>query len=1032
MAHLSLSLLGPFQAALDGQSVMGLESRARALLAYLAAESGRPHAREALAGLLWPDCADRAALSNLRYALSNLREAIGDRQADPPFLLITRDTIQFNPASDHSIDLSGLEDLTDLETDRLVQVASAHRGSFLEGFSCDSAPFEEWVLVKREQINQQLLDALRRLATHFEQVGQHDLTITWARRQLELEPWDEEAHRQLMRSLAQGGQRNAALAQYEACRRVLKQELGVEPSRETRTLYESIRDGTFTTRAPTNVPVPVTSFIGREKEQKELKELLSRTRLLTLSGTGGCGKTRLALQVAAELANASRYKEGVWWVDLAALTDPALVPQTVASVLGVRESPQVPILIALCGYLRAKEILLVLDNCEHLTDACASLAQTLLNACPRLQILATSRHTLGIGEVVWRVPSLALPEADAPFEQLCQYDAMQLFAARAIAVAPNWKLAEHAAIVQHICARLEGIPLALELAAARVRMLSVRQIAERLDDRFRLLTDGSRAALPRHQTLRATMEWSYALLSDAERALLRRLSVFAGGFSIEVVEAVCSERAERTVSSDSEHAERTVDSSLLNLLAALVDKSLVIFEELTGQMRYRMLETIRQYAREKLDESGEAAQVSARHLEFLLRFAERAEPGFQSADQKLWFDCIEIEHDNLRAALEWAATNHKAEELLRLTGALWRFWWKHGHPAEGRKWLGLALELGSALPAHLRARAMNGAAVLAWAQDDHEMSRRLHEACLRLRQELDDRPGIATSLSYLGLLAMDRGDQVEARNLYEASLKLRRELGDQAGIATVLNNLGLLAWNQGDFGRANAIYEESLTLNRGLGNRFECATVLYNLALVAYEQLDFDHASSLSEESLALSRELGYKERMACSLGLQGHMASCRGDHSQATTLLESSLTLFRELGHHYVDWSLEMLAYASLHRGALPQAAIHFKECLASGREQGNLYGQLMGLTGCAATWNAQKRPADAIRLLSAVEAIGAASNYHITATTRVESKLVLTAAHGQLDDTAFAEAWSDGYAMTLEQAVEFALNNSPQDVPP
>ncbi len=549
MPHLALSLLGTFRATLDGQPITGFESaKVRALLAFLAVESDRPHARETLAGLLWPNFPNRDALRNLRLALSNLRQALGDHRAAPPFLLITRDTLQFNAASDHTLDATTWLQQTTAQSaiSNLQSQISTYRGKFLDGFSCDSAPFEEWLLLKREQIGQRVLHALRDLTARSEERGEFEHAQTYARQQLELEPWDEHVHQQLMRALAYGGQRSAALAQYETCRRLLKQELGVEPSRETTALYESIRDGKLAqakTAPRYNLPIPLTNFVGRQNEMAEVKQLLTTARLLTLTGAGGCGKTRLALRAATELATEGRFQHGVWWVDLAALSDPALVTQAVAMVINLSESPGMSLKVVLTDYLRAKELLLVIDNCEHLLGACAQLIGTLLGVCPRLQILATSREPLNIsGEMVWRVPSLALPDAARipSLAHLRHYDAIQLFVERATAVAANWQLAENAAPVVQVCARLDGIPLAIELAAARLKVLSAQEIAARLDDRFNLLTGGSRIAMPRHQTLRAAMDWSYDLLSDAERALLRRLSVFAGGWTLEAAEAVCS------------------------------------------------------------------------------------------------------------------------------------------------------------------------------------------------------------------------------------------------------------------------------------------------------------------------------------------------------------------------------------------------------------------------------------------------------------------------------------------------------------
>jgi predicted ATPase len=393
-------------------------------------------------------------------------------------------------------------------------------------------------------------------------------------------------------------------------------------------------------RAPHNLPSELSSFVGREKELSEVKRLLADTRLLTLTGSGGCGKTRLALAAATDLLE--EFEEGVWMVELAPLADPALVPQAVASTLGVREQPGRSPTETLSDYLSSKQVLLVLDNCEHLIEACAVLAEALLHSCPELRILATSREALGItGEVAWLVPSLSLPDLRhlPEIESLPRYESARLFVERTTAVKPTFALTErNATAVAQVCYRLDGIPLAIELAAARAKVLSVEQISERLDDCFRLLAAGSRTAMPRHRTLHATMDWSHDLLPDEEQTLFRRLSVFAGGFTLEAAESVCAGK-------DLQRDE------VLELLSHLVDKSLVAVWEKDGETRYRLLETVRQYGREKLSESGEEGHLWERHAGYYLALAAKAEPELKGAGQVEWLQRFEWEHDNLRAAI---------------------------------------------------------------------------------------------------------------------------------------------------------------------------------------------------------------------------------------------------------------------------------------------------------------------------------------------------------------------------------------------
>ena len=641
-----------------------------------------------------------------------------------------------------------------------------------------------------------------------------------------------------------------------------------------------------------NLPVPLTSFIGREQEATEIAQLLATARLLTLTGTPGVGKTRLALEVAAKLVE--QFPDGVRLVELAPLADPDLVPQAVAAALGLREQPGRTAPDTLTDALRVLRMLLVLDNCEHLVDACAGLADGLLRACPGLVILATSREPLGIdGETAWRVPSLALPaggdgetvgSGDAPAPDACP--SVRLFVERARAARPDLTLTVlHTSAVARICRRLDGIPLALELAAARVKALSVEQIATRLDDRFRLLTGGNRTALPRQRTLRATVDWSYDLLSEEERALLRRLSVFAGGWSLEAAEAVCA-------------GEGIESSDVLDLLQHLVDRSLVVTDvHPDGTTRFRMLEMLQQYALERLVERGEADAARGQHAAWVLALAERAGPELRGPREREWSERLEGECENLRAALRWLVERGEAERSLRLGSALWRFWSVRGHLIEGLDWLEQALALsgasGDVTDQVLRARAgaLNGAGNLAMARGEHGERGRLSTkrawrssagsptrparrsrcttsawppetwAIARWRERastraspssggLGDTRNAGLSLLNLGRLSHDAGDRERATTLYADSLAHFRAAGSAQGVATALNRLGELARDRGDLAAAVRFHDEALSMHRDRADPWGIGLSLTGLARVAVVRGDQVQSKALAVESL--------------------------------------------------------------------------------------------------------------------------------------------------------------------------------------
>ena len=674
---------------------------------------------------------------------------------------------------------------------------------------------------------------------------------------------------------------------------------------------------------PNNLPRQLTSFIGREKEMGEVKRLLSTADLVTLTGSGGAGKTRLAFQVAADVIE--HYPDGVWLAEFAPIADSALVPKIVASALNVPEQPGRDMTETLADALRHKALLLVLDNCEHLLAPSRDLAATLLRKCPQIRILATSREGLGVpGETLWRVPSLSVPEDVRhlpPPEELVLYDAVRLFADRAVATTPGFTVtSKNASALTQVCQRLDGIPLAIELAAARVKVLSVEQIAARLDDRFRLLTGGSHIALPRHQTLVAAIDWSYNLLSEPERVLLRRLSVFAGGWTLEAAETVCA-------------GEGVEARAILDVLTSLVDKSLVPAETQHGEARYRLLETVRQYARDRLVEAGEETGVRARHRDWYLRLAEQAEPELRGSEQELWIERLATEIDNFRSALEWSLMQQsQTGAAMRLAAALWQFWRTRDYSGEGSRWLDRALAHDGGAPASVRAEALRAAASLTRDSGQLERAAALAEESLALSRRLGDKLRIARALLISVAVAASLGDSHKAERLAAEGLTYSREAGDKTMIADALIESGELARSRGDYEAARSFYEESLTINREVGGKRAIYATLHNLAAVAVARGDHQRAETFLREALDISRKL--KHRVGITVGLMGFagMANARGQQDRAARLLGATDVLMSTLGvrFHHAD-QVEYDGYVDAARTALGD--VTFAAAWAEGR---------------------------------------------------------------------------------------------------
>lgn len=996
LPHYRLTLLGPFRLerltpeGQPGERIALYSRKVESLLAYLALHP-QEHSREQLAALLWGDSTDEQARGSLRRALNNLRQQLGDDA-----LLTDREGVQLNPALPLSLDTQELSDLKSRITEfslagseTLKAIIENYKGDLLAEF------YDEWILQERDQVRDIYLQALIKLAEYQRIQGNYQEAIEHAQRVLAADAANETAHQHLMVCYAAHGDRSAALEQFEKCKQALHDELGVEPSRETLALYEQIRkqEATGSSAARlTNLPRPLTSFVGREKEIQELRQFLPHTAtLLTLTGVGGSGKTRLAIQVAHQLLG--DYRDGVWWVDFSSLRDESLVPQQVAKALGVHEQPNQELTLILVDFLRSKQLLLLLDNCEHLINACADLVETIMTQCPTVEVLATSREGLGIpGETVWSVPTLALPSAQGLPQWLLQYEAIRLFVERAQNVNPRFALTEqNAPAVLRICRRLDGIPLALELAAARVNVLSVEQIAERLDDRFTLLTSGSRTALPRQQTLRGLIDWSYDLLSEAERLLFRRLAVFVRGCTLDAAEAVAGD--DESALQAATHRKVSVSlprRAILETIAQLVSRSLVQVQQTNGSVRYQVMETIREYAHERLVASGEAKDLQARHAEFFVALAERLEPQLRTPQRPAALGQLDAEYDNFRAVLAWALeAPERADTGLRMAAGLVWYWYLRNYLAEGRDWgIRILSQFADPPPSQAYARLLLGAGAAAWLQGEYELGQTILSTAVDRAQAVGDAVVEAYAHTFMGLIQMSQGSVGTARSLHEQSVELFRASREPWGIALALTNLQLVASAQDDSDTARAAGEEAIALFRELQEPWGLGLALNNLGLIAMRAGDYGAASAHLQEALTIRREMRDKWLTAQSLGYLAIANSAQGQYRLAQELLKESLTLSREVGNKYgMAQVLEEFAYLAEAQGQLERAT----------------------------------------KLLSAAhgfaESIGAA--VPLTAVPSEERRGAPTRLRRLLGAQVFTEAWNQGRAMALEQAIEYAVNN-------
>ncbi len=772
------------------------------------------------------------------------------------------------------------------------------------------------------------------------------------------------------------------------------------PSKETTFPEKQVR---------TNLPAALTSFIGREKELTDITGLLSKYRLVTLVGTGGVGKTRLSIQAGAH--QAATFDDGVWLIELAALDNPQLIPQTLASTLGVPVSATQPVTKTILNFLHAKNTLFIFDNCEHLLDACAQLADTLLRHCPHLKILATSREAMGImGEAIYLVPTLALPDTDKLLNVFRDVGSVRLFEERAQLVDFDFSLTlENASFVAQICRRLDGIPLALELAAVQVGRFSPAEIVARLEHSFSILTGGSRTALPRQQTIRASIDWSWNLLTEDERALLRRLSVFAGGWTLEAAQAVCGGDA-------------------LTLINSLAKKSLVATDqESGGENRYGFHEVIRQYAHEKLAEAEDAKSLRQNHLQYFISLAEHADSQLHGADQNLWLERLTNELSNLRAALKFAV-EHDFDNAVRLSALLGWFWYRRGLLAEGRSWYERILDGREPDLSTIDSfsKAFYGAGLGAHYQGDYVRARRMLEQSLVLAQKLENPNGVAHAMTLLATGYVWQGDFKTTEKYALESIDLFKTSDEVWGQAFALNVLGFSSLMRGDYAKARAAFEESVNRAREAGDRYGMGMPLSNLGIMAYQQGDLSRGKELLEESLAIGREAHDPTLTSWSMAELGHIARLQGDFALATELYKSVLESSRVTG--FLTGVADMtraLGDVAVKLDEFQKARTLIQEGLSLFQSQGDIRNVVYCLNSFASLAGAMSNWSLAVKLLSVVESQLKGMGIFMSPVDRSAFDQVINEAQRALGKSEFDKLWAEGESISIPDAVALVVSD-------
>ena len=913
---LEIYLLGRFEVQTNGEPVELPSRPAQMLLAYLALQPEIQHRRDKVAGRLWPESAESNAKANLRHALWKLRQSIGEDMIEAD-----RSSLKLSQKKTEQIDALQLETWAEEATraEEWIQWAALYKGELLPGW------YEEWVVRERER-----LEALfqRHMPTALEAMVDEqrwDSVLKWSERWIALGHVPEHAYRALMTAHAVLGDSAAVAATYERCAKALRSELGVEPSPETKSHYEALAAGERPepsstaqvgepSKAQHNLPAKTTTFIGREQEINKLTGLLDGTdhRLVTITGPGGSGKTQLALQVGRRLTG--EFADGVWFTDLSQLSDPDLIASSIASVLGVKERGDRSAFESLQEYLVHREVLLLLDNFEHLIEG-APIVGELLSSAEGLKCLVTSREPLRVyGERELPLRPLSLPEADEEItlEALGNSEAVQLFRDRAAAIDPRFEVtADNAYEVSEICRRLDGLPLAIELAAARVRMFPPKALLEQLDDRLGTLTGGPRDAPVRQRTLRGTLKWSHSLLSTNEQALFSRLGIFVGGCDLRSLRAVCGDIR---------------DDELVGSVQSLLAKSLLYQEAgLESEPRYRMLETIREYALDQLDAEELRDEIARRHARYFADLVELAREELEEAVTERWIDRLEIEHDNIRTALSWSLDQgDEAALALKIVGSMTTFWHVRGYLTEGYTATLSALEsAGKHADPRLKAKATLGAALLAYRQNNIPAAGKHYEDALELSRNVDAPAWMAKALIGVGMVATERGQYEAVEEKFEQALELFRSVDDKSGMSNAFMNLGWAAMRTGDYETAEKQIKKALDLSREIDNRQAVGLCLSGLGEAYLRMGELEPATEYLEDSLSVRTSLGDRWGMGATLGSLGWAAMHQEDWTNARDRLKESLSIRKELGDKGgMAWCLEKLAEINLTTGQGTRAA--------------------------------------------------------------------------------------------------------------